>query len=185
MKNLTKNQIIEIAREFGLEPPSVTAVLEVESGGLGFCPITGKIIIQFEPVWFRRKSPYTPSGLWSQNGVDRQAAEWRAFNDAYAKDSKAALESTSIGLMQVMGFNHKICGFKTVGLMWDYAKESEANQLRLGLRFIKANTKMFTALKENDFATFAFYYNGAKYKMYNYDVRLHKAYMAAVEKYND
>lgn len=174
-KKLTVSQIADVACEFGLPLSKVRAVIDVESGGIGFASDTGKIIIQFEPSWFKRKSPYTPSGKWSQNGVERQSQEWIAFNNAFAKNPNAAMESTSIGLMQVMGFHYKLLGFKTVGEMWDYAKESEANQLRLGMRFIKSNAKMYKALKEGDYATFAYYYNGSQYRKFNYDTRLKAA----------
>lgn len=173
---LTKEQKGALAKEFGLAIASLEAVIAVESGGKGFDETTGKIIIQFEPAWFKRKAPYTPSGAWSLNGVEKQAGEWKAFNDAFKKNPTAAMESTSIGLMQVMGFHWKALGFASVGAMWDYAKVSEANQVRLGLMFIRLNGKMYNALKKNDFATFAYYYNGAGYKKFNYDTRLQAAF---------
>lgn len=181
MKKLTNDDKIELSKEFGVPVTSINKVLKVESGGQGFdfSQNPPKIIIQFEPSWFKRKAPYTPSGLWSLNGVERQAAEWKAFNDAFSKNKQAAMESTSIGLMQVMGFNHNVVGFKTVGEMWDYAKESEKNQLRLGMLYIKANKKMFEAFKDltniENCKTFAFYYNGAEYKKFDYHNRLLKA----------
>lgn len=171
MKTLTKAQIVALAAVNGYTYDNLNAVIKVESGGIGFAA-DGRIIIQFEPSWFKRKSPYTPSGLWYQNGVERQAAEWKAFNDAFAKNPNAAMESTSIGLMQVMGFHYKLLGFKSVGAMWDFAKVSEANQLELAIRFIKSNKKLDTSLKNGDAATFAYYYNGSQYKKYKYDTRL-------------
>lgn len=170
-KKLLNVQIADLAKANGYTYENLKAVISVESGGIGFAA-DGKLIIQFEPSWFKRKSPYTPSGLWSQNGVERQSAEWKAFNDAFAKNPNAAMESTSIGLMQVMGFHYKLLGFKTVGEMWDYAKVSERNQLDLAIRFIKSNKKLDNALKNGDAATFAYYYNGSKYKKYKYDTRL-------------
>jgi len=118
MTKLSLGDIQVIAGEFGLPTSSIRAIIDVESGGRGFDPLTGKIIIQFEPHWFKRKSPYTPSGLWSLNGVERQAAEWVAFNDAYKKDGEAAMESSSIGLMQVMGFHWKLLYFKIANENW-------------------------------------------------------------------
>lgn len=173
---LTTNQISDLACKYGISYASLKAIIEVESGGIGFASDTGKIIIQFEPSWFKRKSPYTPSGKWSQNGVERQSQEWLAFNDAFSKNPNAAMESTSIGLMQVMGFHYSLLGFKTVGAMWDFAKVSEANQLELGLKFIKSNEKMYNALKANDFNTFAYYYNGSAYKKFNYHTRMQAAH---------
>ncbi|MFN0254520.1 N-acetylmuramidase family protein [Pedobacter ureilyticus] len=171
-KKLTAAQIVAKAAANGYTFENLNAVIKVESGGIGFAADTGKIIIQFEPSWFRRKAPYTPSGKWSQNGVERQSQEWKAFNDAFSKNPNAAMESTSIGLMQVMGFHYKMLGFKTVGEMWDFAKVSEENQLELAIRFIKSNAKLDKALKEGDAATFAYYYNGSAYKQFKYDTRL-------------
>lgn len=175
MSKLTNTEVRLIGLEFGVSYSKLQAVKQVESGGKGFDDVTGKILIQFEPKWFKRKSPYTPSGLWSVNGVERQAQEWKAFNDAYKSDPDSAMESTSIGLMQVMGFHWKLLGFLSVGQMWDFAKKSEANQLRLGLMFIKTNKKMFTALQNSDWRTFAYYYNGEQYEKFDYHNRLAKA----------
>ncbi len=179
MKKLTTTDKINLSKEFGVPEKSINKLLAVESGGKGFDETTGKIIIQFEPVWFKNKSPYTPSGLWSQNGVERQTEEWKAFNDAFKKDPKSAMLATSIGLTQVMGLNFEMLGFESVGEMWDYAKESEYNQLRLGMLFIHNNQKMFKAFKNLDIIenceTFAYYYNGKKFKKYNYHNRLLEA----------
>ena len=175
---ITKSELNILAIEFGLSIASIKAVIAVESGGIGFDKDTKKIIIQFEPSWYKRKAPYTPSGKWSLNGVERQEKEWIAFNNAFAMNPNAAMESTSIGLMQVMGFHYKLLGFKKVGDMWDFAKKSEMNQLWLGLKFIQSNKKMHQALKTNDFSTFAYYYNGPLYRKYNYHNRLNDAYNA-------
>ncbi len=172
---ITEEDYKKLSEEFGIPVTNIKKVVKVESGGQGFAKDTGKIIIQFEPSWFKRKSPYTPSGKWSLNKVEKQIAEWTAFNDAFSKDPKSAMESTSVGLMQVMGFHWKLLGFKSVNAMWDYAKENEVNQLRLGLLFIKSNLKMYNALKTGVWNIFAYYYNGAEYKKFNYAERLEKA----------
>lgn len=180
---LTDNDIIELAEINNIEYAALKAFIEVESGGKGFDEKTGKIIIQFEPHWFKRKAPYALTGKWSLNKVEAQAAEWIAFNDAFSKDPNAAMESTSIGLMQVMGFHYKTLGFSSVGEMWDYAKESERNQLDLGIRFIKSNPKLYKALKEKNWHLVAYYYNGSAYaemaKKWGrepYNISLEKAY---------
>lgn len=173
---LTTSQIQDLAKNNGYEYAALRAIIDVESGGKGFAEDTGKIIIQFEPSWFKRKSPYTPSGLWSLNKVEKQAAEWIAFNDAFAKNANAAMESTSIGMMQVMGFHYKLLGFESVNEMWDYAKVSECNQVALAIRFIKSNSLLDAALKNKNWNTVAYYYNGSGYKKFKYDSRLLTAY---------
>jgi len=176
-KKINDTQIAILAASNGWSYAALKALIEVESGGVGFAPDTGKLIIQFEPVWFKRKAPYSPSGKWSLNGVERQHKEWEAFNEAYKINANAAMESASIGMMQVMGFHYKKLGFKTVGEMWDFAKVSEANQVELAIRFIKTNPKLDAAVKNKEWATVAYYYNGPKYKTNNYDNKLANAYL--------
>lgn len=183
---ITNADITKLATDNGIEFAALKAVINVESSGRGFDAATGKIMIQFEPHWFKRIAKNADDGggqrTWAKNKVEKQSAEWLAFNDAFSINPAAAMQSTSIGLMQVMGFHYQKLGFANPGAMWDYAKESEANQADIGLRFIKAkgNEKMFNALKTKDWATFAFYYNGAQYKKFNYDNRLADAYKKAL-----
>lgn len=178
-KKLTAGQIADLACKNGYEFAALNAIIQVESGGVGFAS-DGKPIIQFEPSWFKRKHPGwakdTKNTAWEDNKVEGQAGEWKAFNSAFASNPNAAMESTSIGLMQVMGFHYSELGFKTVGAMWDFAKESEANQVQLAIAFIKTNSKLDAALKNKDWATFAYYYNGAGYKQFKYDTRIAAAY---------
>lgn len=168
---------MDLAAANGIEAAALKAVIAVETSGRGFDAVTGKIMIQFEPAWFKRLAKNEGAGhVWSQNKVEKQAPEWLAFNEAFGHNPDAAMQSTSIGLMQVMGFHYKKLGFDNVGEMWNYAKVSEANQVELGLRFIRSNKKLYAALKEKDWATFAYYYNGAGYKKFKYDTRLAAAY---------
>ncbi len=179
---ITQQQIIEIARKYGIPPSMFLAFIEVESGGRGFDKATGKILIQFEPHWFRRKQPYAPSGAWSVNKVDVQAKEWPAFNDAFKINPVAAMESTSIGLPQIMGFHWKLLGYKSVGEMWDDFKAGEYNQVEALAKFIKSQPGLYTAVKNKDYYRIAYIYNGAKFKEMAkkwgrepYDISLRKA----------
>lgn len=162
---------------------ALLAFIEVETGGEGFDKKTGKILIQFEPSWFRKKVPYAPSGAWSVNKVDVQSKEWIAFNNAFKINPNAAMESTSIGLGQIMGFHYKTLGFNTVGEMWDDAKAGLKNQVMQILGFIKSNPKLLKAIQELDWHHCAVYYNGAGYmniaKKYGrtpYNIALANAY---------
>lgn len=176
--------VVKKADEHKLSAAMLLSFVEVESGGNGFDPKTGKILIQFEPAWFKKKAPYAPSGLWSVNKVDVQTKEWLAFNDAYSKNPTAALESTSIGLPQIMGFNFKVLGFKTVNEMWDFMKASIENQIECLIRFIKSyNAKLFNAFVTRNYHLMAYYYNGSayavmakKWKREPYNISLEKAY---------
>ncbi|MCE5320100.1 MAG: N-acetylmuramidase family protein [Bacteroidales bacterium] len=159
-----KKIVAGIAFEFGIEFASLMAFIEVESGGRGFDPATGKIIIQFEPVWFKKMSPYTPSGKWSLNGVERQKQEWEAFNEVFDLNRVAAMESTSIGLGQIMGLHWKRLGYKTVGQMWDDAKSGLDRQVWQIAKFIETDLKLQKALAAKDWHSVACIYNGPKYR---------------------
>ena len=153
-----------IATEFGIEPACIMAFIATESGGLGFDTVTGKIIIQFEPAWMKKLAPYAPSGLWSVNKVDVQAKEWVAFNNAFALNPNGAMQATSIGLGQVMGFNWKRLGYKSVGEMWDDAKKGLDRQIWQICKYIATDKKLLKALINHVWSTVASIYNGSGYK---------------------
>lgn len=171
------------ACRIGVEPGALAAFIEVESGGRGFDEATGKLIIQFEPSWFRKYEPYAPSGAWSVNGVERQAKEWIAFNEAFAISPNSAMMATSIGLGQVMGLHWKRLGYSSVGDMWDDAKKGEDRQIYQMAEFIRTDSVLIAALKRKDWHTVAVRYNGAKYKELAkkwgrepYNISMEKAY---------
>ncbi len=178
------SKVIQLVKQSGYKDvAALLAFLEVETGGKGFDPTTGKIIIQFEPVWFKRQAPYAPSGLWSVNKVDVQLKEWSAFNDAFAKDKEAAMESTSIGLGQIMGFHYKRLGYSSVGEMWDDAKKGLDRQLWQLIEFIRTDPALQNAINMGDWDKVASIYNGSGYKELakkipreSYDISLVKAY---------
>lgn len=154
---------VVIANAFGLPTRNLLGFISVESGGSGFAE-NGKITIQFEPSWFKKNAPYAPSGKWSVNGVERQAAEWEAFNSAFAVNPNAAMMSTSIGLGQILGLHYKRLGYKAVGAMWDDAKKGEFQQIEQIAKFIKSDAKLYAAVKSGNAHLMAYYYNGSGYK---------------------
>jgi len=176
-------RIIELAKKSSFESTVMLAFISVETGGKGFDDATGKLIIQFEPAWFKKKEPFLPSGKWSLNKVDVQSKEWEAFNDAFALDKDSAMESTSIGLGQIMGFHWKRLGYSSVGAMWDDAKKGLDRQFYQIEQFIKTDSKLQSAIKAKDWHTIALIYNGASYKALAekigrepYNVSMQKAY---------
>lgn len=172
-----------VACQFKYEAASLAAFIEVESGGKGFDDKTGKILIQFEPHYFKKREPYAPSGAWSVNKVDVQSREWIAFNNAFSIDQNSAMESTSIGLGQIMGAHWKRLGFKSVGEMWDHAKKSLENQVWQIAKFIETDKNLQMALRIGDWHKVASIYNGSGYmavaKKYGrepYNLSMAKAY---------
>jgi len=177
-RTITPDQTRELAAKYGVEYAALMAVITVESSGVGFNPPTGKLIIRFEPTWFERLSKVADQHMHETwNGTaGNQEVEYTLFNSAFAIDATAAMESTSVGMMQVMGFHYNELGFNEVGELWDFAKINEVNQVELGLRFIKSVPALLKSLKSKDWPTFAYRYNGARYRDNQYDERLLTAY---------
>ena len=131
----------------------------------------------------KKKAPYAPSGLWSVNRVDVQSKEWLAFNDAYKKDANAAMQSTSIGLGQLMGFHYPRLGYETVGQMWDDAKTGIEEQIKQLVKFINTDDNLKSAIEHHNWTDVAEIYNGkgfrdlaVKYHRVPYDKALEDAY---------
>ena len=195
------NQIIQkIAKKYNIDPAFLKAFIEVESGGKGF-DSNGKILIQFEPVWFKKlaqtelnefkstpKDKQNPDLInkWdtiTSNKVSIQSKEWEAFNAAFSINPKAAMESTSIGLGQIMGLHWGRLGYNSVDEMRDCAKSGLECQVEQIVKFLITDKRMLTALKKLDFHLIATYYNGAGYKKLAesigrepYNISLEKAY---------
>jgi hypothetical protein len=179
---LERVEITRISDSIDVDYASLMAFITVESGGKGFND-DGKIIIQFEPAWFKKyvktRKPEHAS-LWKiidANRVEGQKPEWTTFNAAFKINPNAALLSTSIGLMQVMGFNFSKCGYTSVNDMWDSFKLGEFQQVQGAANFIKNTPSLYKALKSKDWAKVAYYYNGSNYAVNNYDVKLKTAYL--------
>lgn len=164
---LLGHEIKSIAEEFGYDSKVIRAILMVESSGRGFTD-KGVIKIQFEPHHFKDKL--------ITNGVGNQAEEWRAFDEAYKINKEAAYRATSWGLGQIMGFNHKLCGFATAEAMVKNFAESEANQLRGMLTFISKNKQLHLAVKAKNWKVIANFYNGPAYYRLQYDIKLEEAF---------
>lgn len=147
--------------------PRLLAFIEVESGGRGFGD-TGKLILQFEAHVFSKATGIPRSTLnkykWDENTVDIQSKEWEAFNEAYSLNPEEAMKSTSWGLPQIMGFNHKQAGYVSVGDMLDDFKRGELQQVMALIRFIEANKKLYKAVMDGDYETTSSIYNGASHR---------------------
>lgn len=192
MDRITDEEIKKIANEFGLGFKVVKTVMLVESAGAGFSQ-NGLIKIQFEPHIFHRELAtkkisstlqflggtlykLTIGNFIMENKVDVQSKEWEAFNKAIEINEDAAYRATSFGLGQIMGFNCKLAGYTTAKEMAEDFKKGEYYQLKGMMNFIKSQSRMFKALQEKDWETFARYYNGAGYKKFSYDTKLAETY---------
>ncbi len=178
---LDKNKIAKLLTTVGssIEAAMLLAFIKVESGGKAF-EKDGKLVIQFEPYHFRKRTDKIINNI-----VDVQSKEWIAFNEAFAINPNAAMESTSIGLPQIMGFHWKRLGYKSVGEMWDDFKKGEDQQILALIKFIETDLSLSRAMINKDFTAIANIYNGAdwaniakKYGREPYPIAIKNAYLA-------
>ena len=188
----------------GVDPRTAIAVLMVESSGAGFAP-DGRMTIRFEnhqfwDQWGKRSSAQfqrffrfdpgrrwlaqrfrtTPTGVW-RDVHQNQDSEWKTLAFARTLDENAALRSISMGLAQIMGFNHPRLGYDDVRGMFDAMQADVRFQILGFFDFLRGDgTRSATidSLRRNRFAAFASYYNGAG-KAAEYGAKLEAAYDSA------
>lgn len=172
-----------LANKIGIEPGVAVAVVAIESGGSGF-GADGRLIIRFENhlfwfnwgqthadtyrqffqfdqtvMWRGHKFRTDPNGAW-QDVHANQASEWAALTQARALDDQAAKKSISMGLVQILGSNHRAIGYDTVDAMFDAFSADERFQLLGFFNFVKNDSRQIAALQAGDFTAFARIYNG-------------------------
>ncbi len=190
MKNtLNENDYAQVADVLGVEKAAVKAVVEVESGNRRGFIEDGRPLILFEghvfwqrlklyglnPVNFIRGNEDIVHLEWTRRHYKGGTREYERLERAMKIHERAALESTSWGVFQIMGFNHKLCGCDTVQEFVDIMNSGIGEQLMLWCEFMK-NTGLAYCLRYHKWALFALRYNGKGYKANKYDKRIKKAY---------
>jgi len=186
-------KIAEMVSKYGLDVASVLAVAEVESGGRSGFQKTGLLTVLFEAHWFYKflkqvgfnpealmvQYPSLISPTWNKNLYKGGDYENTRLAEAL-KIHECAWNCASYGMFQIMGFNYKICGFNTPQEFITYLKTGQEAHVDTFLKFISADSRKINALKNKDWAKFAYLYNGSAYAQNKYDIKLAKAY----DKYN-
>ena len=182
---LTKEQITDAAKTIGLDYATVAAVAEVESSGGGFDTKSKFPKILFEGHIFSRRTsgrfdktnPTISYPKWTkQYYAKNQAGEQARLNQAIQLNRTVALESTSFGAFQIMGFNYADCGCSSVQEFVNMNCESEQKQLELFLKYI-LKRDLVKFLKAKAWDKFARAYNGPGYAENKYDIKLANAYL--------
>jgi hypothetical protein len=154
------------ADQIGAEVAAVKAIAEVESSGRGFW--TGRPIIRLEAHWFGKLTgyqyndshPHISCRSWTPSLAARNQGEaWQQFEEAAALDEGAAIQSTSWGAYQLMGFHWRTLGYDSPQAMMT-AMGTDEGQLDAFVRFVKADPVLIDALRRHDWHAFAARYNG-------------------------
>lgn len=180
-RRIDKQETIELAKEFDIEWAGLMAFIEVESNGYGFYPKTNEPVVLFEGHWFHKftKGIYDVTYYWIS--YPEWNTKWYYLNqrirveDAFKLNEEAALMSASWGKMQVMGFNYRVCGYTTIFEFVKAMFESEKNQIRAGLQYLKHNN-LIVEVKKRNWRQVAYRYNGKGYEKNKYHIKLEAAF---------
>lgn len=191
MERLTDARIAEIARENGIHPAALLAVKLVESGTKSGFLDSGKPQILFEGHVFYKYLKANVKSLdmnklcaqypnivypkWNKSKYLGGEKEWTRLEQARQINAKYANYAASWGMFQVMGFNYKTCGCKTINEFVEKMCASQEQQLLLTLNFLK-NSNLIVPLQKRQWATFAKGYNGPGFAQNKYHIKLQAAY---------
>jgi hypothetical protein len=178
-EGITQQDLIDAAKDLGIEPEVMMAIARQESHGGGFFK-DGKPKILFErhkmythlkaeghdPVALAKKHPDIVNP--KQGGYGKESIQYDKLERARALDEEAALMSASWGRFQIMGENYRDL-YRTPQDMEKAMRASEKQQLAFFVAFLrkKAGGKLLKALKNREWETVAFYYNGKYWKKIN------------------
>jgi len=160
-----------------VDPPSLWALLAVETRGFGFLPDRRPKILFERHVFHKRTDGRFGASQPDISGPERGgykggAQEYGRLARAIQLDRKAALESASWGLAQIMGYNAAPLRYVSADEMIARFLEGEDAQLDGAVRFITANPALGDAFRKKKWSAVAFYYNGKAYAEHGYHLKL-------------
>ncbi|MDX2238316.1 MAG: N-acetylmuramidase domain-containing protein, partial [Hyphomonadaceae bacterium] len=164
----TQAELAQLAAQYNLEPATLLAVGQVESGPLGGYDANGRPIITFEPHLFSRQTqrrydvshPAISSPRWNPALYSRtQDGRWEQLRAAFALDPEAAVSATSWGKFQILGRNFAAVGYGSATEFVAAMAKSEIAQYRSLIAFAISQS-LLDDLQRLDFRGFAGGYNG-------------------------
>lgn len=185
------SQLVARARQETIAPPSLLAVIEVESAGNPFEAdgVTPRFLFErhifYRELYARNRKALSSAVSKGLANRSRQAGQYqdqgtsagrmRLLNSARAIDEECANRACSWGVGQVLGANAESLGYPSATAMVSMLSGGLIPQVDSMIRFIKKNN-LIPALNMHDWAAFALRYNGVAYKTNRYDVKMATAY---------
>lgn len=184
----TRREIERVARAKGWPAAALLAIAEVESAGKTGSLVNGAMepVIRIEGHYFdkrlsgEKQKRARAAGLASPiagkvANPATQAARWAMLRRMAEIDIKAAYESCSWGIGQVMGAHWAWLGYGSVDDFVKDARNGVYGQTRLMANYID-KAGLVPALKQGDWATFARGYNGPGYAKNGYHTKIAKTF---------
>lgn len=141
------------AERIGCDVAAIRAVWDVEASGRGY-QADGTVLRRFEP----HKMPFAKT-TWRDSLKIPTAKRERLFLDAWQGSPTAALEATSWGGPQIMGFNALAAGHASAEAMVRAMAENEDAHLAAFVSLV-LSWRIDGALRAGDWLAFARRYNG-------------------------
>jgi hypothetical protein len=186
---LTLSDFDRAAQALGCDAAAIRAVCKVEA------PLGGFQADEMPTILFERhKFSELTGGQFDRGHPDissPNAGGYGLYSNQHARlaratrlDRDAALKATSWGKFQIMGANHAQAGFPTLQGFINAMYDSEDAHLDAFVEFIRNDHRkhavsgltMLQALRAHDWASFARLYNGPRYAVNQYDVKLAEAF---------
>lgn len=178
MNNDVIDEVRKQAKTHNIEVEAALAVFDVESAGVAFWNVDGKMLpaIRWEGHYFYARlndkavrDAAEKAGLASPRagGVpnpNSNSGRYALLERAKGINANAALESVSWGLGQVMGANWRSLGYSSVQALVD-ASMTLAGQVDMMFRFINTN-HLSDEMNTHNWRAFEKVYNGPKAKGY-------------------
>ena len=187
-----RGEVRRLAERWRCDPAAILAVIEVESGGRVFAAVGGhrEPLIRFEGHYFHARLEGEALRRAVADGLADpvpqavanppvQVERWAMLACAERIDARAARESCSWGLGQVMGAHWRRLGYPSVHALVDEARRGADGQIALMARFVE-DAGLEMALRGRDWERFARAYNGPRYAERGYHDKLAEAYREAV-----
>lgn len=189
-EGITQQDLVDAAKELGIEPEVMMAIARQESHGGGFFKDgQPKILFERHKMYSHLKEDgFDAKALAKANpdivnpkqgGYGKSSVQYDKLARARALDESAALQSASWGRFQVMGENYRDL-YKTPQDMEKAMRASEKQQLEFFVAYLRkrAGGKLIKALNDHKWETVAMYYNGKYWKKINphYATNIQKYY---------
>lgn len=161
-----------LAGQLGIGADLVRAISVIESAEKGLTD-EGFPVVRFEDHHWRKRRLNTrvaKSFDTAKNSRDLNE-RWRMFREMHEVDPTAAIMSHSFGWAQIMGFNHRYCGFEHADSFLQAMRTIEG-QGRAFVGFVRDQTTLHAAMRDRNMQRVALHYNGRNYAMNDYDVKL-------------
>ena len=117
-------------------------------------------IFEGEKTWQGTDDYVNQYGSWTPIHAEGQISEWRAYEIASKIDEEIATRSISMGVFQILGDNHDLCGYESAVQQMDSFSQALTNQTFAFINFIMNQPGMHSALKRGDIEEFVRAWNG-------------------------